>query len=99
MISTSIYAEIPPSHCGFIMSRSGLFVNENIVAFPGVIDSDYRGEIKVLLHNMGHESFIVSRHMKCVQMVIVQIHNQPPQEANVLSQTGRGQRGFGHSGY
>jgi dUTP pyrophosphatase len=82
-----------------IRPRSGLALRGvTLVNAPGTVDADYRGEIKVILINLGQENFILTRGDRIAQMVINQIIRAPFEEVDTLSQTERGLGGFGHTG-
>lgn len=97
--------KIPKGFEGQIRSRSGLSLNHGIVVLnaPGTIDSDYYGEIKVLLANLGSEDFELSRGMRCAQMIISPVQRCDFMvTANLLgaeaSKSKRGVEGFGSTG-
>jgi len=73
MISTKISMNIPEQHCGLIWSRSGLSARSGIETGAGVIDSDYRGEIKVILHNHSDKKFCYKKGMRIAQMLIMPV--------------------------
>ncbi len=100
LIPTGLYFEIPQGYEVQVRPRSGLALKSKITVLntPGTIDSDYRGEIKVILINHGHEPFIVENGMRIAQIVV-----QPVIQAEfvceaLLNETVRGVQGFGHSG-
>lgn len=106
-IDTGIAVEIPPGFVGLILPRSGLRFNENINTFgTGVIDSSYRGELKVLLTNLrtthypfeSPPPYEIHHGDKIAQLVIVPVFTEEVQEVNDLSDTDRGAKGFGSSG-
>lgn len=80
--------------------RSGLAFKHGITCLnsPGTIDSDYRGEVKVLLANLGEENFTVERGMRIAQMVIAPVTQVTIREADGTSTTARGAGGFGSTG-
>ena len=83
-----------------IRPRSGLAAKNNISVLntPGTIDSDYRGEIKVILINLSQESFIVEKGLRIAQMVVCPVVQAQLKEVNDLNETGRGEGGFGSTG-
>jgi len=98
--------------CGFAMAipqgyecqvrpRSGLATRHAISLpnAPGTIDSDYRGEVKVPLINLGREPFTVTRHMRIAQMLIKPVQQIRWEPVDELPQTSRGEGGFGHTGH
>jgi dUTP pyrophosphatase len=83
-----------------IRPRSGLALKSGITCLnsPGTIDADYRGEIKVLLINLGQEPFVIKRGERIAQMVFQTVPSVELQQVDVLSETVRGSGGFGHTG-
>jgi len=100
LISTGIKISIPEGYEVQIRARSGLALKHGITMANGVgtIDADYRGEIKVLLINLGKEDFTVSRQMRIAQMVINKVEQIEFYEVADLDTTDRGDNGFGHTG-
>ncbi len=100
LIPTGIAIEIPQGYEAQIRPRSGLAINYGITVLntPGTIDSDYRGEIKVILINLGQTDFFIERGMKIAQMVIAPVVQAIVIEDNNLSITQRGSNGFGSTG-
>lgn len=100
-IPTGIAIALPDSGCAaLIYARSGLGVKHGIALSNGVgvIDSDYRGEIKVGLCNLGSEPYTVSPGERIAQMVVTPVLALPVEEADSLDETGRGEGGFGSTG-
>jgi dUTP pyrophosphatase len=100
-IATGIAVEIPPGHAGLVLPRSGLASRHGIsvVNAPGLIDSDYRGEVRVLLLNTDREHrFELSAGDRVAQLVVVAVEIEEVVEVPTLSQTVRGAGGFGSSG-
>ncbi len=100
-IPTGIALEIPPGHAGLVLPRSGLASRHGIsvVNAPGLIDSDYRGEVRVLLLNTDRERrFELSAGDRIAQLVIVAVEIGEVVEVQTLSRTVRGAGGFGSSG-
>jgi dUTP pyrophosphatase len=97
---TGLYFEIPMGYEAQIRPRSGLAWESGITVLnsPGTIDSDYRGEIKVLLINLGSEPYTIMPGQRIAQVVFVPILNILLQETPSLSYTARGEQGFGHTG-
>lgn len=97
---TGIALEIPEGRVGLIFPRSGLSTKFGIRLSNcvGVIDSDYRGEIIVALHNDGDESYMINRGDRIAQLMIVDIPKIGIEEVTELSDTKRGIGGFGSSG-
>jgi dUTP pyrophosphatase len=100
LIPTGLYIELPDSYEAQIRPRSGLAFKKglSIVNAPGTIDSDYRGEIKILLINLSNETAIVNTGERIAQMVISKYEQVKLEEVDVLSDTERGSGGFGHTG-
>ena len=100
IISTGFHLSIPKGFEVQIRPRSGLAAKKSISVLntPGTIDADYRGEIKVILINLGKEKFIVENGMRIAQMVVCPIVQAEFEEVNELSITDRGSGGFGSTG-
>lgn len=98
LISTGIAVEIPAGYYGRIAPRSGLAVKNGIDVGAGVVDSDYRGEVKVLLFNFGSEEFVVNVGDRIAQFIIEPYSSVSVVETKVLETTDRGQGGFGSTG-
>jgi dUTP pyrophosphatase len=101
MVATGIAVEIPPGHAGLVLPRSGLAAKHGIsvVNAPGLIDSGYRGEVKVLLLNTDRaEPFAVAPGDRIAQLVLVRVETPEVEEVDELGSTARGEGGFGSSG-
>lgn len=100
LVHTGIRIELPPNTEAQIRPRSGLALKNGITVLntPGTIDEGYRGEIGIILINLSNESFIVSEGMKIAQMVVKQTLNVEVKEVQNLSETERGEGGFGSTG-
>jgi dUTP pyrophosphatase len=100
LVPTGISAAIPEGYEGQIRPRSGLAIQKGIgvVNGPGTIDSDYRGEIAVLLINFGKEPFTIRNGDRIAQMVISQVFRAHLEEVDDLPATQRQGGGFGHTG-
>jgi dUTP pyrophosphatase len=101
MISTGIALEIPPGYEGEVRARSGLASKFGIGVLnsPGTIDSDYRGEIKVILFNFGKENFEIKRGNRIAQLVFTRVERIVLVETNELNSTKRDNGGFGSTDY
>jgi len=101
LIATGIAIALPPAFEAQIRPRSGLAIKHGLTCLntPGTIDSDYRGEIKVILVNLGDQDFTVSRGERIAQMVIAPVTQASWQEVNDLPETERGTGGFGSTGF
>ena len=99
-IPTGIAMEVPKGCAGLVYARSGMACKRGLAPANkvGVIDSDYRGEITVVLHNHGSQSQCVSHGERIAQMVITPVLTPAYVETDDLSETGRGQGGFGSTG-
>ena len=99
-IPTGLAVSVPPGYEAQIRPRSGLALNHGIgmVNSPGTIDSDYRGEIGIILINWGTAPFIVKRGDRIAQMIIARVFHADFIETDDLDATPRGQGGFGHTG-
>ena len=101
LVPTGFCFEIPVGYEVQVRSRSGLAAKHGVFVLnsPGTIDSDYRGEIKVILANMGEEPFVVRRGDRIAQVVPLQVPiTLNFREDNSISETTRGSGGFGHTG-
>lgn len=100
IVSTGLKMELPYGFEAQIRSRSGLAAKYGITVLnsPGTIDSDYRGEIKVILLNTGNEDFPVKKGDRIAQMVICQVNHAIFQVSEEMSSTSRGSGGFGSTG-
>lgn len=100
MISTGLFFEIPEGYEIQVRPRSGLAAKNGVTVLntPGTIDSDYRGEIKVILINLGDKEFIVNNGERIAQMVIAPVIQAAFEITDSLSQTERGAGGFGSTG-
>lgn len=100
MIPTGLAIALPPGFEGQIRPRSGLAANHSVTVLnaPGTIDSDYRGEVFVILINHGANSFAVTRGMRIAQLVIAPVAAIQIHEVAELGKTTRGSSGFGSTG-
>ena len=100
MIPTGIFIELPVGYEAQIRPRSGLAIKHGISLpnTPGTLDADYRGEINILLINLGKEPFTVVKGERIAQMVIARHETVQWEEVSQLSDTDRGAGGFGHTG-
>jgi len=100
LVPTGIAVAIPEGYEGQIRPRSGLAMSKGIgiVNSPGTIDSDYRGEIKIILINLGAEPFVVKSGTRIAQLVISPVVRAELEEVPDLPGTDRDQGGFGHTG-
>ncbi len=101
LVPTGIAVALPRGYAGFVMPRSGLAVKHgiSIVNTPGLIDSDYRGELKVTLVNLdAQQTFHAERGDRIAQLVIMKVENAHFDVRDSLDETERGESGFGSSG-
>ena len=100
LIPTGLQVAIPEEYEIQIRPRSGLAAKESIGVLnsPGTIDSDYRGELKIIIFNHGHKDFIINNGDRVAQMVLVPILKMEFEEVDSLPNTVRGQGGFGSTG-
>ena len=100
IIPTGLALSIPKGFEVQIRPRSGLAAKQKISVLntPGTIDADYRGEIKVILINLGHEPFKVEKGLRIAQMVVCPVVQAQLKEVDDLSETERGKGGFGSTG-
>ncbi len=100
LVPTGIFLEIPEGYEAQIRPRSGLALRHGITLpnSPGTIDSDYRGEVKIIVSNIGHESFTVTDGMRIAQMVFARCYRATFTEEEILEETARNHGGFGSSG-
>ena len=97
-VATALHLELPPGHVGLVWPRSGLALKHGIDTLAGVIDSDYRGEVRVVLVNHGREPFRVEPGDRIAQLLVQRVERVAFTPADALSDTARGTGGFGSSG-
>ncbi len=99
-IPTGLSIAVPPGHEMQVRARSGLALKEGLAVLnaPGTIDSDYRGEVKIILANLSDRPFTVTRGMRIAQLVLAPFVRCEWTEAQSLDETGRGAGGFGSTG-
>lgn len=100
LVPTGIAIAIPTGYEGQVRARSGLASKHGVtpVNSPGTIDSDYRGEVKVALVNLGREAYVISHKARIAQLVIAPVARVSIREATELNFTSRGMGGFGSTG-
>jgi dUTP pyrophosphatase len=100
LIPTGIFLSLPVGYEAQVRPRSGLAVKYGVtvVNSPGTIDSDYTGEIKVPMINLGQEDFTIERGMRIAQMVVQKVVRANLVKVSSLKETDRGQSGFGSTG-
>ena len=100
LIPTGLYVAIPPGYEIQVRPRSGLALKHGltVVNAPGTIDSDYRGEVGVILGNIGREPYTIERGMRVAQLVVAAVVQAEMIERDSLDDTARSTGGFGHTG-
>ncbi len=97
-VPTGVAVEIPEGYFGLIKDRSGLALKHAVHCLAGVVDENYRGEIKVVLINLGDKPVRLEKRSRVAQMVLVPYLKTQVVEVEELSHTERGQQGFGSTG-
>jgi dUTP pyrophosphatase len=97
-VPTGVRLQIPPGHVGLVWPRSGLAVRHGIDTLAGVIDSDYRGEVRVVLVNHGEEPFRVARGDRIAQLLVQPVERAAFTAVAAIDETERGGGGFGSTG-
>ena len=98
IVPTGIKMAIPEGFAGFIWDRSGLAANSSLHCLAGVVDSGYRGEVKVVLVNLSKHDMYIKKGMRIAQMVIQKIEHPILEEVESLDETKRNDGGFGSTG-
>lgn len=100
LIPTGLTVAIPPGYEIQVRPRSGLALKHGltVVNAPGTIDSDYRGEVGIILGNVGRQPFTIERGMRIAQLVVQRVIRAALVEQETLSKTARSSGGFGHTG-
>jgi dUTP pyrophosphatase len=100
LVATGLSLGIPEGYEGQVRPRSGWALKHGITVLnsPGTIDSDYRGEVKILLINLGQEAVVIHPGDRIAQLVIAPVSRADLREVEVLDDTARGAGGFGHTG-
>jgi dUTP pyrophosphatase len=100
LVPTGIAIALPPGFEAQVRPRSGLAARHGITVLntPGTVDADYRGELQVILVNLGAEPFVVSRGMRIAQLIVVPVQRIKLVEVDALDSTVRAQGGFGSTG-
>jgi dUTP pyrophosphatase len=97
-VATALRIAIPPGHVGLVWPRSGLAVRHGIDTLAGVIDSDYRGEVRVVLVNHGDQPFRIAPGDRVAQLLVHRVERAEFVPAVALEDTARGEGGFGSTG-
>ena len=100
LVPTGLYVAVPTGYEVQVRPRSGLALKHGltVVNAPGTIDADYRGEVGIILGNIGREPITITRGMRVAQLVVAAVARADVQVVEELPETGRGEGGFGHSG-
>jgi len=97
-VPTALRLQIPPGHVGLVWPRSGLAVRHGIDTLAGVVDSDYRGEVKVVLVNHGDEPFAIAAGDRVAQLLVHRVERVVFRAVESVADTERGTGGFGSTG-
>lgn len=100
LVHTGVHAAIPSGYVGLVCPRSGLALKHNLTVMnaPGIIDPNYRGELCVILRNMGEQAFEIHKGDRIAQLVITPYLRATFEPVDALDDTERGEKGFGSSG-
>lgn len=100
LVPTGLYVELPPGYEAQIRSRSGLAIKQGISCLnsPGTIDSDYRGEIKIILINLSREQQVIQPGDRIAQMVVQKVEKAALLPVIAINETARNENGFGSTG-
>ncbi len=97
-VKTGISIELPRDYVGLIWDKSGISLKSGIKTMAGVIDSGYRGEIKIVLINLSSKNYKIEKGQKIAQLLIQKIETPEIEIVDDLSKTSRGEKGFGSTG-
>lgn len=100
LVPTGLFVEIPAGYEIQIRPRSGLAIKHGITCLnsPGTIDSDYRGEIKIILVNLSSEEQVINPGDRIAQMIVQKVERAELEQVEILNETARADGGFGHTG-
>lgn len=100
LVPTGIYIALPDGYEAQVRPRSGLALKHGVTVLntPGTIDADYRGEVGVILMNLGQEDFVINDGERIAQMIVAKFEHADLLPVEFLDETERGTGGFGHSG-
>lgn len=100
LIPTGLYIELPDGYEAQVRPRSGLALKKGVTVLnsPGTIDSDYRGEIKVIMINLSNETTVINTGERIAQLIVAKFEKVTFKEVDELNETKRGEGGFGHTG-
>jgi dUTP pyrophosphatase len=97
-VRTGVKMEIPDNHVGLIWDKSGVALNAGIKTMGGVVDSGYRGEVKVIMVNLSDRDFVIKKHSKIAQMLMKKFEQAEIEVVDELSKSERGEGAFGSTG-
>ncbi|MFH1426711.1 MAG: dUTP diphosphatase [Candidatus Kerfeldbacteria bacterium] len=97
-VPTGIAMQIPTGHVALVWDKSGRAVKEGLKTMAGVIDEGYRGEVKIVLNNLGQEPVVIEKHQKIAQILIQPVVSPSVELVDALDATDRGEGGFGSTG-
>ena len=100
LVPTGLFLEIPSGFMGQVCPRSGLAIKHGVTVLnaPGIIDADYRGEVKVILVNLGQSEYVINKGDRIAQLIFAPCLRGSLVERSELSSTDRGEGGFGSTG-
>ena len=100
LVPTGLFMEIPEGYEGQVRPRSGMAIKHGITVLntPGTIDADYRGEVKIILINLSDTDFVINSGERVAQIVFAKCEQMEVVNVESLSETERGEGGFGHTG-
>lgn len=98
IIPTGLKIAVPEGYAGLIWDRSGMAAKHSLTTMAGVLDSGYRGEIKIVIINLGKEAVQITKGMRVAQMLVQPVLNMEIEEVEELEDTERGDGGFGSTG-
>lgn len=98
IVRCGIAVAIPEGHFGLVTARSGLGFKQGIASHIGIVDADFRGELQVKLYNHSHEEVSIPKYTRFAQLTIVPYAHLIPLQVDELSDTLRGERGYGSTG-
>ena len=100
LIPTGIFIELPEGHEAQVRPRSGLAIKHGLTCLnsPGTVDADYRGELKIILINLSNEAHTIVHGDRVAQMIVAKVERVKWKSAKKISDTTRGEGGFGHTG-
>lgn len=100
LVPTGLFIELPAGYEAQVRPRSGLAIKHGITCLnsPGTVDSDYRGEVKIILANLSGEEHTINHGDRIAQMIVSRVEQAQWQPVTVLAETKRGEGGFGHTG-